>query len=95
MPRVKLVSGLWGSLTPPQPLSGEQIEAKARENAERMIASARVEIDNQKNAAITDLKNRAATLSIDIAEKLVKDKLSDPDKQKALNHALAAEFKSN
>jgi F-type H+-transporting ATPase subunit b len=72
-----------------------EIESKARETADRLISSARVEIDNQKNAAITDLKNRAATLSIDIAEKLVKDKLSDPDKQKALNHALAAEFKSN
>ena len=72
-----------------------EIEGKARETADRLISSARVEIDNQKNAAITDLKNRAATLSIDIAEKLVKDKLSDPDKQKALNHALAAEFKSN
>jgi beta-glucosidase len=31
MPKVKLVPGLWGSLTPPQPLSDEQIEAKARE----------------------------------------------------------------
>jgi beta-glucosidase len=31
MPKVKLVPGLWGSLTPPQPLSRERIEAKARE----------------------------------------------------------------
>ena len=31
MPRVKLVPGLWGSLTPSQPLSDEQIEAKARD----------------------------------------------------------------
>ena len=31
MPRVKLVPGLWGTLASPQPLSGEQIEAKARD----------------------------------------------------------------
>jgi F-type H+-transporting ATPase subunit b len=71
------------------------IEAKARENAERLMANARVEIDNQKKAAMTELKNYMATLSIDIAEKLVKEKLSDSDKQKALNHALAAEINAN
>ena len=31
MPKVKLVPGLWGSLTPSQPLTCEQIEAKARD----------------------------------------------------------------
>ena len=31
MPKVKLVPGLWGSLTSPQPLSDEQIEAKAND----------------------------------------------------------------
>ncbi|MBL7941901.1 MAG: F0F1 ATP synthase subunit B [Flavobacteriales bacterium] len=71
------------------------IEARARENAERLMANARVEIDNQKKAAMTELKNYMATLSIDIAEKLVKEKLSDGDKQKALNHALAAEINAN
>ncbi len=71
------------------------IEAKARESAERMIATARVEIDNQKKAAITDLKNQVANLSVGIAEKLVREKLSDNEKQNALNQALTAEINAN
>lgn len=69
--------------------------AKAQAEADRMIASAKAEIDNQKKAAIAELKNSVATLSIDIAEKLVKEKLTDADKQKALNHSLAAEISAN
>jgi F-type H+-transporting ATPase subunit b len=72
-----------------------EIEAKAHTNAERLIASARVEIDNQKKAAITDLKNQVANLSVGIAERLVREKLSDSDKQKALNQALASEINAN
>ncbi|MFZ4783909.1 MAG: F0F1 ATP synthase subunit B [Flavobacteriales bacterium] len=72
-------------------------EATAKTHAEtdRMIAAAKAEIDNQKKAAIAELKNSVATLSIDIAEKLVKEKLTDADKQKALNHSLAAEISAN
>lgn len=72
-------------------------EASARTAAEadRMIASARAEIDNQKKAAIAELKNSVATLSIDIAEKLVREKLTDADKQKALNQSMAADISVN
>ncbi len=69
--------------------------AKAAEETTRIIGAARVEIENQKKAAITDLKNQVATLSVDIAEKLTREKLSDGEKQKALNEALIAEIRSN
>ncbi|MDZ4822365.1 MAG: F0F1 ATP synthase subunit B [Flavobacteriales bacterium] len=72
-----------------------EIETKAREQSGRMIESALLEINNQKQRAITELKNQVATLSIEIAEKLVKEKLSEPEKQKALNSALAAELSAN
>lgn len=68
---------------------------KAQSEAERIVTAARAEIENQKKRAITDLKNQVAVLSIEIAEKLVREKLSDPEKQKALNQALAAEIKAN
>ena len=68
---------------------------KASEESTRIIESARMEIDNQKKAAITELKNQVATLSVDIAEKLTREKLSDSDKQKALNESLIAEIRSN
>ena len=68
---------------------------KATEESTRIIEAARMEIDNQKKAAITELKNQVATLSVDIAEKLTREKLSDSDKQKALNESLIAEIRSN
>ncbi len=72
-----------------------EIESKARENAERLMANARLDIENQKKAAMTDIKNYMATLSIDIAEKLVREKLTDAERQQALNQALAAEIHVN
>jgi F-type H+-transporting ATPase subunit b len=68
---------------------------KANEESTRIIEAARMEIDNQKKAAITELKNQVATLSVDIAEKLTREKLSDSEKQKALNESLIAEIRSN
>jgi F-type H+-transporting ATPase subunit b len=72
-----------------------EARTKATEESTRIIAAARVEIDNQKKAAITELKNQVATLSVDIAEKLTREKLSDSEKQKALNESLIAEIQSN
>ncbi|MEZ4798488.1 MAG: F0F1 ATP synthase subunit B [Flavobacteriales bacterium] len=72
-----------------------EASAKASAEADRLIASARAEIDNQKKAAIAELKNSVATLSIDIAEKLVREKLTDADKQKALNQSMAADISAN
>ena len=68
---------------------------KATDESTRIIEAARMEIDNQKKAAITELKNQVATLSVDIAEKLTREKLSDSEKQKALNESLIAEIRSN
>lgn len=50
--------------------------------ADKVIESAREQIQNEKMAAITDLKNQVASLSIDIAEKVLKSELSDQLKQK-------------
>jgi F-type H+-transporting ATPase subunit b len=72
-----------------------EARAKAAEETTRMITAARLEIENQKKAAITDLKNQVATLSVNIAEKLTREKLSDGEKQKALNESLIAEIRSN
>lgn len=72
-----------------------EARAKATEESNRIIEAARMEIDNQKKAAITELKNQVATLSVNIAEKLTREKLSDSEKQKALNESLIAEIRSN
>jgi F-type H+-transporting ATPase subunit b len=57
---------------------------RAQKEAENIINQARETIHNEKMAAITELKNQVATLSIDIAEKIIKEHLSDDQKQKSL-----------
>lgn len=51
---------------------------------ERLLKSARENIQNEKMAAITELKNQVAVLSIEIAEKILKTELSSDEKQKSL-----------
>jgi len=61
-------------------------EAKVRATAveDKMIKSAREAINTEKNAAIADLKNQVAKLSVEIAEKILRQELANDDKQKAL-----------
>ena len=68
---------------------------RSQEEANRIIAKAQAEIENQKKAAIAELKNEVAGISIQLAESLLKDSLSDEQKQKALNHSLIKEFGAN
>ena len=66
-----------------------EAKTQASEEADKVLASAREQINNEKLAAITELKNQVADLSIDIAEKVLKSELKDADKQKELvNNAL-------
>ena len=72
-------------------------EAKnsAKEEGDRIIESAREVIKNEKMAAVTEIKNQVAVLSIEIAEKIVKEKLSTDEKQKALVDGLVKEINLN
>ena len=72
-----------------------EARAKAQTEADRMIASARESIQNEKMAAITELKNQVATLSIEIAEKVIRQQLASDDKQKALVNDLLKDVKLN
>jgi len=58
-------------------------EAKdeASNQANKIIEQAKMTIQNEKQAAITELKNQVAELSIEIAEKVIKEELSNKDKQ--------------
>lgn len=60
-------------------ISDAKDEAKAEAN--KMIASAQAAIETEKKAAVAELKNQVAALSVDIAEKVVRQELSDKDKQ--------------
>ena len=56
----------------------------AKAEAEKIMVSAREEIKAEKNAAMSEIKNQVAVLSIEIAEKVVREKLSSDEKQKSL-----------
>ena len=49
-----------------------------------MVAQAQAAIESEKKAAIADLKNQVASLSLEIAEKVVRGYLSSDDKQQNL-----------
>ena len=59
----------------------EDAKFKAQADADRIRQNAVESIQFEKQKALTDLKNEIATLSIEIAEKLIRQELSD--KQKA------------
>lgn len=65
-------------------LAGEQLieeaRAKATIEADRIVENARENINYEKLKAMHDLKNQIATLSIDIAEKLMRAELEDKAK---------------
>jgi len=72
-----------------------EARSKAQSEADRMITSAREAIQNEKMAAITELKNQVATLSIEIAEKVIRQQLASDEKQKALVNDLLKDVKLN
>ncbi len=53
----------------------------AQEEAARLTASARENINNEKMKAVTELRNQVAILSVEIAEKILKEKMGDSAKQ--------------
>lgn len=69
-------------------LAGEEIVEKARaeatKEADRIVETARENINYEKLKAMTELKNQIANLSIEIAEKLLRAELSDKPKADAL-----------
>ena len=72
-----------------------EAKTKAQKDADRILASAREQIVNEKNAAVTELKNQVATLSIEIAEKILRSELSSDEKQKALVNNLMKDVNLN
>ncbi|MFN8261125.1 MAG: F0F1 ATP synthase subunit B [Chitinophagales bacterium] len=59
---------------------------KAKEEAAKIVASAKVEIDAQKKAALAEVKNEVSKLSLEIAQKVLGRELdSAKDQQSYIN----------
>jgi F-type H+-transporting ATPase subunit b len=54
---------------------------EAKMEADKMISNAQAAIQSEKKSAISEIKSQVASLSIEIAEKVVKEELSSKDKQ--------------
>jgi F-type H+-transporting ATPase subunit b len=70
-------------------------KSKAQAEANKIMAAARDTINTEKNAAITELKNQVASMSIEIAEKILRHELSNDEKQKALLENLVKDISLN
>ncbi len=68
---------------------------EATEEAKKLLKSARIDIENEKDAAIQEVKNKVAELSIEIAEKILREKLADTAEQKTMIDRLVREVMPN
>jgi len=59
-------------------------KGRAKAEADAILARAREDIRNEKNAAITEMKNQVGELSIVVAERILRDKLGDKAAQQTL-----------
>jgi len=66
----------------------EEARAKASEEAMRVVESAKIDIQNEKMAAMTGLKNQVGEISLELAKKILKRELADPQKQEEYTREL-------
>jgi F-type H+-transporting ATPase subunit b len=68
---------------------------EAQQQATKMISQAQEAIANEKRSAMAELKNHVASLSIEIAEKVVRQELDNKDKQLQLVESMLSDAKLN
>ena len=74
-------------------ISGSKEQAKIE--GDKIIKQAQAAIESEKKAAMADIKNQVANLSVEIAEKVIKEQLSDKSKQLKLVDDLLDDIKLN
>ena len=70
-------------------------KSEAQAQGEKMIESAKASIESEKNAAMAELKNQVSTLSLEIAETLLKGELSNKEAQTKLVEKMLGDAKLN
>ena len=61
-----------------------QARQQAKDEADRIVAEAKVRIDSEKEAAMKEIREGVASLSLTIAESIVRKELSSDDAQRQL-----------
>lgn len=72
----------------------EKAQEKAREEGARLLGEAKAEIESEKQAAISDIRRQVAQLSVEIAEKVIRQNLSDDKAQMDLIDRMLDEVSS-
>lgn len=70
----------------------QDAQEHAQAEAKKIVESARASIDNEKKAAIHEIKTQIAVLSVSIAEKIIREKL-DASKQTEIIDKLLSDVK--
>ncbi|WP_047549395.1 F0F1 ATP synthase subunit B [Psychroserpens sp. Hel_I_66] len=70
-------------------------ETQAQAQANKMIEQAQVAINAEKKSAMAELKSQVASLSLEIAEKVVREELSNKGKQLELVESMLDDAKLN
>jgi len=73
----------------------EDAKNEAQAQGQKMIEQAKTAIESEKNAAMTELKLQVSTLSLSIAEKLLKEELSNKEAQTKLVEKMLGDVKLN
>jgi F-type H+-transporting ATPase subunit b len=68
---------------------------EAQAQGQKMIEQAKAAIESEKNAAMAELKLQVSTLSLSIAEKLLKEELSNKESQTKLVEKMLGDVKLN
>ena len=72
----------------------EKAQNKAREEGARLLSDAKAQIESEKQNAIREIRGQVAELSVQIAEKVLKAKLSDDKAQMDMINRLLDEVSS-
>jgi len=72
-----------------------EAKEQAKVEASRIIADAQEAINNQKMAALTDVKNQVGSLVLDVAEKVLRRELNNKTAQETFIKELASTVKFN
>ena len=73
----------------------EKAQDKARQEGARLLEDARIAIEQEKKAAIADIRRQVATLSVEIAEKVLRQNLKDDKAQMDLIDRMLDEVSVN
>ena len=68
---------------------------KAKEEAQRIVMNAKRDIENEKKAAITELKNQVGNMAIEIAEKVLQRELDNKQEQEQFVSRLVDDIRLN